>query len=161
MKNLSRKLSFPILLMIPFAFLCAMVLFSHLLAVAHADGVSPPDLVGSLTGLFNAIKDHAAAAVIIYAAFQVLKTNEVIGILGKLGLQGKGMQITVAALTAAGYVLDAYLKDGNLFQAAIEGLFTSGGAMLVYSAISAHAADASAQPVLATSAVAVNATPKS
>ena len=155
MKSHFKKLG----LSTPFLFLCLLTLASLVSIPALADGAQPPALTDSILALFNAIKDHAAAAVILYAVFQVLKTNETIGILGKLGLQGKGMQIAVAVITALGYVFNAYIKEGstaNWFQAAVEGLFTSGGAMLIYSAISAHAADATAPapaPVVAASAV--------
>lgn len=93
-----------------------------------------PVLGNSLMALFSALKDKATAAVIVVCVFQVLRTNEVVGVLGKLGLQGRGLQIAIAIITALGYVADAWARGANLLQAAIEGLFTAGGGMLIFNA---------------------------
>ena len=89
--------------------------------------------------LLSLVKDKASAAVIVVCVIQILRTNEVIGILGKIGLQGKGMAIAVAVLTALSYVGNAYLTNANLGAALIEGLFTAGGAMLIFNAFKAEA----------------------
>lgn len=133
MKNLLKKISFPLFLMAPFAFLCALALVSNAVTMAFADSV--PSISDSLIALFGAIQGHATSAVVLALVFQVLRTNEVIGILGKIGLHGKPLQVTIAVVTALGYVFNAYAKGENLLQAAIEGLFTAGGAMLIYDAV--------------------------
>lgn len=91
-----------------------------------------PSLGAALVQLLSLVKDKASAAVIVVCVIQILRTNEVIGILGKLGLQGKTMKVAVAVLTAFGYVANAYVTNGNLGAALIEGLFTAGGAMLIF-----------------------------
>ncbi len=154
MKTFFRKLSLPILLMAPFALLCVLTICSHLMAAAFADGTAPPAITDSLLALFNAIQGHATAAVVLMFVFQVLRTNEVIGILGKIGLAGKSLQVVVAIITALGYVFNAYATGGNLLQAAVEGLFTSGGAMLVYDAMAGIVPPAAAPaPALSASAL--------
>lgn len=126
------KLGIPILLMIPFLLVIAMSLLGFFM-LAHADGgVAAPDLPTALTSLFGAITGHATAAVVIMYVFQVLTNHDVLGVLGKLGLQGKTLQIVIAVLTALGYVASAFVQKGDLVQALIEGLFTAGGAMLIY-----------------------------
>lgn len=132
MKTLFRKLSLPLILMTPFALLCALTVSSHLISAAMADGTAPPAITDSLLALFNAIQTHATAAVVLMFVFQVLRTNEFVGILGKIGLKGKGLQMVIAVVTALGYIFNAYAKGENLLQAAMEGLFTSGGAMLIF-----------------------------
>lgn len=133
MKSFIRKLSIPLVLMAPFAFLCAMAACSHFMTAALAD--SAPAITDSLLSLFSAVQSHATAAVVLMFVFQVLRTNEVIGILGKIGLQGKSLQVVIAVITALGYVFNAYAKGENLLQAAVEGLFTSGGAMLIFDSL--------------------------
>jgi hypothetical protein len=85
--------------------------------------------------------------------FQILRTHEVFGILGKLGLSGKGMQVAVAIITAIGFCADAYARGGNIMQALIEGLFVSGGAMLIFDALK-KTQEAQAQLVAAPAAAA-------
>jgi len=128
-----RKLfHIPTLVMLPFAAVCLMI-FCGQFGVAFA--ADAPPLGDSLVALLNAIKEKASAAVILVFVFQILRTHEVFGILGKLGLQGRGLQITIAVITALGFVADAYARGGNLMQAVIEGLFVSGGSMLIFDAL--------------------------
>lgn len=126
---------FPLVLMFPLAILFAL---SFVVGIARAE--DPPALGAALLSLFTVIKDKAAAAIIVMHAFQILRTNEVIGILGKLGLQGKGLRVAIALITALGYVANAYATSGNLGAAVIEGLFTAGGAMLIFDAFKAETA---------------------
>lgn len=115
-----------------------------------------PSLSQSLMALLGAIKDHAVAAVVIMHVFQILRSNEAIGILGKLGLSGKTLQVAIAVLTALGYVAEAYARGGNLVSAAIEGLFTSGGAMLIYDAVKNNTVAVASNPLVAASALAIS-----
>lgn len=147
----SRNKNFlPFLLMAPALLMLVLTAFGQLI-LAHADGASP-DLPTALGFIFSDITTHAAAAVVIMHVFEVLKTNEVIGILGKIGLQGKPLQVAVAFITAFGFAANAYAKGESIVQALIEGLFTSGGAMLIYNAYQSGAstvADASAAAAVA------------
>ena len=122
----------PVLLMLPFALIVFAGFLGNLM-LAYAEG-EVPGLGQSVMGLFMAIKDKATAAVIAVAVIQVLKTNEAIGLLGKLGLSGNGLRVATALIVTLGYVAEAWVRSGNLGAAAIEGLFTSGGAMLIFSA---------------------------
>lgn len=139
----------PVLFVLPMVFLIALQLFGSLI-LAHAD--AGPTLPDALLALFGDIQTHAIAAVVIMHVFEILKTHEVFGILGKIGLQGKALQVTIAVITAAGFVANAYAKGESVVQALIEGLFTSGGAMMIYDAYQNGAgavATAQAQTVVA------------
>lgn len=92
-------------------------------------------LTETILNLIDAIKGNASIAVIVFAAIQVLKTNEVVGIIGKLGLQGNAVRVVVAVLTSGGYVAQAMMKGLSIWPALVEGLFTAGGAMLIFEAI--------------------------
>lgn len=127
----------PILLMAPFALLLAIALVGQFILAYAAD--EPVGLGAAVMALFGAIQSKAVTAVIIMHVFQILRTNEAIGILGKLGLSGRGLQIAVAILTTLGYIANAWATSGNLGAAAIEGLFTAGGAMLIFDAFKANA----------------------
>ena len=76
---------------------------------------------------------------IAVAVIQILKTNEALGVLGKLGLKGNGLRVATALIVTLGYVAEAWARSGNLGAAAIEGLFTSGGAMLIFQAFKKEA----------------------
>lgn len=123
MKNLS------VVLFGVFSFLYLSVAFA-------ADGVVP-DLLSSIMLLWKAIQENAGVAIILVPVFQILRTNEFLGVLGKLGLSGNAIRISIAVITALGYIVDAAAKGENLGKALITGLFTSGGAMLIYDAIRA------------------------
>ena len=110
-------------------------LFSFLFVGFHAlaaDGVVP-GFAESVGALISSITTKAPFAVVLVAVFQFLRTNEMIGILGKLA--GKYLQVAIAVLTALGYVAAAWARGESIGSAAIEGLFTAGGAMLIYDAI--------------------------
>lgn len=100
--------------------------------VAFAADAAQPDLTATILSLLDAVKGKAPVAVILVCVFQLLRTAPVVGILGKLS--GRYLQLAIAVITALGYVADAWVKSGNLFSAAVEGLFTAGGAMLIYTA---------------------------
>lgn len=136
MIKLIRKPSLSTVLMAPMLALFALTFLGHLMLAHAADA---PTLTDSLLQIFADIKDKAVAAVVIMHIVNILRTHEVIGLLGKVGLQGKGLQLAIAILTAIGFVVDAYAKGGNLVQALIEGLFTAGGANLIYNATKANA----------------------
>lgn len=147
------KIHFPLALMAPFAFLLVLSFASHFM-LAWAVDEPLPSLGASLMSLFTAIQGKAVTAVILVHVFQILRTNEAIGILGKLGLKGKAMSVAVAVLTTLGFVATAWATGMPLGQAAIEGLFTSGGAMLIFNALKAEqekAAIKQAAVVVATS----------
>lgn len=143
MKN--KKL-FPLALMAPFAGLWILSLLGYFFNAYAAEEV--PALGASIMALFTAIQSKAVTAVVIMHVFTILRTNEALGILGKLGLSGKGMRVAVAVLTTLGYVANAWATSGDLGAAAIEGLFTAGGAMLIFDAFKSTAAAAPA-PVVA------------
>ncbi len=119
----------PVFLASSFAFLLAGSAFADGVAVT----VTAPAFGDALANLFAAIKDHGSVAVLVMAVVQVLKTNEVIGILGKVS--SKFLPLIIAVLTTVGYVVAAVIAGKSWFQGAIEGLVTSGGAMLIYEAI--------------------------
>jgi len=129
-----KGIRLPLVLMFPFAFVMALAFAGNFMLAMAAEDQS---LVSSLLALFDAIKGKAVAAVVIMHVFQILRTHEVLGVLGKIGLQGKGLQIAIAVITALGFVAEAYGRGANLFQAFIEGMFTAGGAMLVFDALKA------------------------
>lgn len=137
MKN---KISIPFALMTPFACLCALSLLGHFMMAFAAEEV--PALGASVMALFSAIQSKAVTAVVLMHVFTILRTNEAIGILGKLGLKGVGLQVVIAVLTALGYVAQAWATSGDLGAAAIEGLFTAGGAMLIFQAFKKTAENA-------------------
>lgn len=101
--------------------------------IAFAAEVVEPDFTASIMQLLGAIQGKASVAVILVAVFQLLRTAPVVGILGKFS--GKYLQAIIAGVTALGYVAQAWATSGNLGAAAVEGLFTAGGAMLIYQAI--------------------------
>lgn len=111
----------------------AIFMLAMPLMVFAADGAAAPDLTAVILSLLNAIKDKAPVAVILVCVFQLLRTAPVLGILGKLS--GKYLQLAIAIITALGYVAEAWARGMSLGAAAIEGLFTAGGAMLIYTAI--------------------------
>jgi hypothetical protein len=113
------------------------VLFSLLLlfvinAVAYAADAVAPGLGESVGALIASITTKAPFAVVLVAVFQILRTNEVLPILGKL--TGRYMQVAIAILTSAGYIVSAVVSGKAWGPAAIEGLFTAGGAMVIYDA---------------------------
>ena len=108
------------------------LMFFSLVALAE-NTVNAPGFVDSLFALWKAIQDHASTALILVPLFQLLRTNEVLGILKNLS--GRWMQVSVAVITTLGFVVDAAAKGQSWGQAAIAGLFTAGGAMLIYDAI--------------------------
>jgi hypothetical protein len=110
-------------------FSCLFVGFSAL----GADAGVVPSFAESVGALIGSITSKAPFAVVLVAVFQFLRTNEMIGILGKLA--GKYLQVAIAALTALGFVAAAWARGESLGAAAIEGLFSAGGAMLIYDAI--------------------------
>lgn len=129
---MKAKNLFPLALMAPFAFLMILAIAGQgMLAMAEEP---LPTLGASLMALFTAIQGKAVTAVILVHVFQILRSNEAIGVLGKLGLKGNGMRVAVAVLTTLGFVASAWATGMPLGQAAIEGLFTSGGAMLLFQA---------------------------
>ncbi len=128
----------PLLLMLPFA-LVVLAGFLGNFMLAYAAG-ELPSLGESVMALFMAVKDKANGALIAVAVIQILKTNEAIGLLGKLGLSGNGLRVATAIIITLGYVAEAWVRTGSLNGAAvIEGLFTSGGAMLIFQAFKKEA----------------------
>jgi len=101
--------------------------------MAFAADAVQPDFTGSILALLDTIKGKAPIALILVAVFQLLRTAPVVGILGKFS--GTYLQVIIAASTALGFVAQAWAASGNIVTAAIEGLFTAGGAMLIYTAI--------------------------
>lgn len=133
---LGNEKAIPLILMAPFAL---AILFGFLGQLMLAYAADAPALSDSIMALFLAVKDKASTALILVAVFQVLKTNEALGVLGKIGLSGNTLRIVIALITVGGYVVEAYSRSGNLGAAAIEGLFTSGGAMLIFQAFKKEA----------------------
>lgn len=130
---LGNERNIPILLMLPFMLIVFAGFLGNLM-LAYAEG-EVPGLGQSVMGLFMAIKDKASAAMIAVAVIQILKTNEALGVLGKIGLKGNGLRVATALIITFGYVAEAWVRTGSLNGAAvIEGLFTSGGAMLLFQA---------------------------
>lgn len=148
-KSKFPKFTLPTLCLLPFL----AVIFLHidgLLSLAHADDGG--GLGASVILLFNAIKDHASTAVVVMFVFKILTSHETYGVLGKIGLQGKTLQIVIAILTTLGFCADAWAKGSSIPQALIEGFFTAGGAMLIYDASktqTAQVANAAVAPVAA------------
>ena len=115
-----------------FVFLIGMFMVAGY-AFADTVAVAAPDLTASLLALWSAIQNHSATALILVPVFQILKSNQVVGLLSHLS--GKGFQIAVALITSLGFVVNAWASGQSLGQAAVTGLFTAGGAMLMYDAI--------------------------
>lgn len=128
MKNFS-KFSLPVFVLSVFIFLLARAAFADGVAVT----VTAPAFGDALANLFGAIKDHGSVAVLIMAVVQILKTNEVVGLLGKIS--PKFLPLIIGVVTTIGYVVAAVIAGKSWFQGAIEGLVTSGGAMLIYESI--------------------------
>lgn len=126
------RISLPLALMLPLFFLTAVNMAGFLI-LAHA--AEPPTLGEALSELLGALKDKATTAVILVFVFQILRTHEFLGILGKLGVQGKLLQVAIAVITALGFVAEAWGRGAPIGQALIEGLFTAGGMMLIFDAI--------------------------
>jgi hypothetical protein len=112
-------------------FIC---LFVFLFAgVVFADGaMEAPDFTSSLLQVLDLVKEKAAIIPLLVAVFQLLKTAPVTSIIGKLS--GKYQQLIVAIVTTGGYVVHALASGQSTFSAVVEGLLTSGGAMLMYDA---------------------------
>lgn len=115
-----------------FSLVAVIAAFAGFSAFADtAPVVSPPiDWVGLLTNLYSAFANHAGTAVVIVAIVQVLKTAPVIGFLSNV--EGKYVQLTVALVTTLGYIASAVVTGSSWTQAALTGLLTAGGAMLIY-----------------------------
>lgn len=126
-------------------FLSAICLFVGVNAFADVVTSAPtdPDLTQSLLALWSAIQNHSGTALLLVPIFQILRTHETLGILSKLS--GKWMSVIVAVLTTAGFVVNAKIAGQSLLQAAITGLVTSGGAMMIYDAFK----DMNSAPVVA------------
>lgn len=123
--------------------------FAALIGVsAFADTVPPVpvDWVALLTQLYNAVTGHAGTAVVVMAIIQILKTAPVIGFLSKI--EGVYLQLSVAILTTVGFIVDAVIKGQSWGAAAVTGLFTAGGAMLIYDGIVAIKAPAPVTPIV-------------
>jgi hypothetical protein len=111
-------------------FIVAMFLF---VGHAFAADAATPDLMASILALWAAISSHATTALVLVPVFQLLRTHEVLGVLG--GLSGRWMQVVVAVITTGGFVVQALASGQGLAQALIAGLLTSGGAMVLFDAI--------------------------
>lgn len=145
---MKAKKLFPLAIMLPFAILAFFALVGQFM-LAHAADEIPP-LGASIMALFTAIKDKAVVAVIVMHVFQILRTNEAVGFLGKLGLSGNGMRLAVAVITALGYVANAWATGMPVLQALIEGLFISGGAMLIFDALKKNTENVAAEAATVT-----------
>lgn len=130
MKKFMDKFLIQTALVMGFVAICMTVLAQAAFADGVAVTLTAPAIGDALAQLFAAIKDHGSVAVIIMAVVQILKTNEVLGILGKVS--SKALPLIIAVVTTVGYVVAAVIAGKSWFQGAIEGLFTSGGAMLIY-----------------------------
>jgi len=103
------------------------------LTSAFAADSAAPDFSLTIIALMEAIKNHGSVAVILVAVFQLLRTAPVVGVLGSV--TGKYLQVIIAVSTALGYIAVAAAQGKSWGVAAIDGLFTAGGAMLIYDAI--------------------------
>lgn len=101
-----------------------------LTGMALADDAKP-ELGKSIWDLIDAVKVGATAPIIV-AAVQLLKTDLVGGLLSKLN--ANALRLVMAVATVAGNVAASAGSKGWL-AAAVEGLFMSGGAMLIYDTI--------------------------
>lgn len=106
--------------------------FAGLACAADVVTVQVPNLVPSLMDLFGAFKDKASVAVIIVAVVQVLKTNEVVGILGKVA--SKYLPIIVAVVSVLGFTATAVVSGKSWIQGVLEGLATAISSNLFYDA---------------------------
>lgn len=139
---MKKYFSLKSLLTFALAIVAFVVLTSYQAFAAGAD--SAPDLTASLLALWQGVQNHASTALILVPVFQILRTHEVLGLLGHLS--SKGMQIAVALITTGGFVVDALAKGQPLLQAAVTGLITSGGAMMIYDAIKGISGNNAAPP---------------
>lgn len=111
-----------------------LILMALIPVAAFADApVAPVDFAAVVMALWQAIQNHASTALLLVPVFQLLRTSEVAPLLG--WFSGKYLQVVIAIITAIGFVINAWATGQALGQAAITGLFTSGGAMLIYDAI--------------------------
>lgn len=91
-----------------------------------------PALVPAIMALWAAIQTKASTSMVLVPAFQILRSKEIYGILEKVS--GNYLRVVIALVTSGGYVVEAWAKGGSLIEALIVGLFTAGGAMLIYNA---------------------------
>jgi hypothetical protein len=145
---MKAKKLFPLALMLPFGMLMLFAMVGQCMLAFAAD--EAPPLGSSIMALFTAIKDKAVVAVIVMHVFQILRTNEAIGFLGKLGLSGNGMRVAVAVITALGFVANAWATGMPVLQALIEGLFVSGGAMVIFDALKKNTENVATETAAAT-----------
>jgi len=96
-----------------------------------ADGADVA-LVPAIMALWAAIQTKASTSMVLVPVFQILRSKEIYGILEKIS--GNYLRAVIAIVTCGGYVAEAWSKGGSIVEAIISGLFTSGGAMIVYTA---------------------------
>jgi len=113
-----------------YAFPVALIALFPLYALA-ADPTNP-DVIPAIMALWAAIQAKASTSMILVPVFQILRSNQLMPILAKF--TGKWMRVAVAAITAGGYVAEAWAKGGSLGNALVTGLLVGGGAMLIYDA---------------------------
>lgn len=97
-----------------------------------ADGAEAPALVPAIMALWAAIQAHSTTAVTLVPVFQILRSNELAPVLSKLS--GRYLQAVIAIVTTGGFIASAWAAGSSLGEALVTGLFTSGGAMLIYDA---------------------------
>jgi hypothetical protein len=106
------------------------MLFLPLYAFA-ADGAEVA-LIPAIMALWAAIQTKASTSIVLVPVFQILRSKEIYGILEKVS--GNYLRAVIAIVTAGSYVAEAWSKGGSLIEALISGLFTAGGAMIIYTA---------------------------
>jgi len=99
---------------------------------ALAADEAAPALVPAIMALWAAIQTKASTSMVLVPAFQILRSKEIYGILEKIS--GNYLRAVIAIVTSGGYIVEAWSKGGSLVEALISGLFTAGGAMLIFQA---------------------------
>ena len=124
----TKKLGFslPARYLVP---LLLMALFPIYALAADAPEVA---LVPAIMALWAAIQAKASTSMVLVPVFQILRSKEIYGVLQKVS--GNYLRVVIAAITSGSYVAEAWAKGGSLIEALISGLFTAGGAMLIYTA---------------------------
>ena len=106
------------------------------LAVAQDVVVAAPDLGASIVGLIEAFKGGAGPAVIIVAFMQLLKTEMLGNLIGKLHSGVTPLLVLVLGLVS-GVLMD--IGSGKTWlESLVQGLFNGGGAIALYTVVLKH-----------------------
>lgn len=123
-------------LSIVFMFMIATIGFALGQEAASGEVVAAPDLGASIVALIEAFKGGAAPAAIIVAVMQLLKTEFLGNLIGKLHAGVVPLLVLLLGL-ASGVLMDIGAGTSWL-ESLVKGLFNGGGALALYAVVVKH-----------------------